>query len=169
MDDIRTTRTTPGFLAGRLLGILDHAKHDILLDTDRRFEQIYQVVWLRPTPGLVTLCKEWDKVARRLRDADPKRCADLDRAWTWIMAHLDTKALVEEGVTARGNAIIYGHAVEKVYQTGSMTAETRKTADDWVARAKATAAAAVRAGMSESEAARLAGLSRLTVRSALGK
>ena len=40
---------------------------------------------------------------------------------------------------------------------------------EWVEQAKATAVAAVEAGMSEAEAARTVGLDRMTVRKALGK
>lgn len=167
MNDIRTTRTTPGFLAGRLLGLLDLAKHDILGDTDMRYPRIYETVDLHPKTGIIALVKEWQAVQRRLES--DARWADLDADWTWVMAHLDVDALAAMSRVDRGAEIIYGHALEKVHSAGRLTADARKTADEWVARAKSTAVGAVKAGLSESEAARMAGLNRLTVRSALGK
>lgn len=75
----------------------------------------------------------------------------------------------DDRLAAWGAAMVYGRAHETLCIAGRQSEAARAREREWMERAKSAAIVAVAAGMSEVEAARQAGISRPTLRKALGK
>lgn len=176
--DYRHARQDQGFVYGRLIALIEHLDELVAGEPASAPQQKLTLLALRyPARGLARMTARWSDLRRdaRRRGTD---IAALDEEWSAAVAVVtsDTEPLPDllpdhpdDRLAAWGAAMVYGRAHETLSITGRQSEAARAREREWMERAKAAAIAAVAAGMSEVEAARQAGISRPTLRKALGK
>lgn len=178
-DDYRHSRTDQGFLLGRALALYEalEALSHVAADPDAKADAVVIEAMSTPLRGFTALARRVPQLISAAKAADRPRADELEGEYLAVMGQLDLEALPERWPSRTldspmhqiAAAMVYGRAVEGLSLTGRQHAAALRVQERWMTKAKQAAADAVAAGVSEVEAARLAGLSRATVRKALGK